>query len=146
MKQSFYYRLYWGVVLFLFFVQLLYALNSQSQIRYEELAESVRNPYWIQNRLVYDGISSNIGWYATLTILYNIFGFSLFIAKFYRLVFHLVSLVCLALVIKKLIPVKKSWLSLLAIGLSPTFLYFNTLQTSYGLDLQYLPICLYLIE
>ncbi|MDP3131049.1 MAG: hypothetical protein Q8N15_06955, partial [Bacillota bacterium] len=31
------------------------------------------------------------------------------------------------------------------IGLSPTLLYFNTLQTSFGIDLQYFPICLYLL-
>ena len=34
---------------------------------------------------------------------------------------------------------------LVAVGLSPTMLYFNTLQTSYGVDLQMIPILLLLI-
>lgn len=37
-----------------------------------------------------------------------------------------------------------AWLPLLTIGLSPTLLYFNTLQSSMGTDLQYVPICLLL--
>src|SRR5437763_15030551 len=34
---------------------------------------------------------------------------------------------------------------LVAIGLSPTLLYLNSLQTSYGIDLPYAAICLWLL-
>lgn len=132
---------FWLLPFFLFIFQLIFTLNSTNQIRYEELAESIRNPYWLLNHTVYDGVSSNIGWYGTLLILYNLFGFSLNTAKFFRLILYLISIICLALTLKKYLGTKKSLLPLLTIGLSPTFLYFNTLQTSYGLDLQYFPIC-----
>lgn len=136
---------YWLIVFFLFFFQLFFTMASTSQIRYEELAESVRNVYWLQNKTIYDGISSNVGWYAILLIIYNLFGFSLNTAKFFRLFFQLISLICLAVILKKYLG-KKAWLPLLTIGLSPTFLYFNTFQTSYGIDLQLLPICFFLAD
>lgn len=138
--------LYWSIPIILFITQLFFTINSTNQIRYEELAESVRNVYWLQNRTIYDGVSSNIGWYGTLLVLYNIFGFALNEAKIFRLVLQFISLFCLAAFLKKYLGEKIAWLPFLTIGLSPTLLYFNTLQTSYGMDLQYLPIILYLIS
>ncbi len=136
---------YWLFVLLIFLGQLFFTLNSTNKILLEELSESVRNVYWLQNRAIYDGVSSNVGWYGTLLIIYNIFGFFLFEAKFFRLIIHLISLICLAKLLKKYMGEKKACLVLVTIALSPTLLYFNTLQTSFGIDLQYFPICLYLL-
>lgn len=135
----------WILPIILFFFQFIYTVNSSGQIRYEELAESVRNVYWLEKHTVYDGVSSNVGWYGSLLIIYKTIGFSLHAAKFFRLFLALISLFCLAAVMKKYLGERLTWLPLLAIGLSPTLLFFNTLQTSYGLDLQYFPIGLYLI-
>lgn len=136
---------FWLLIFLILLLQFIFTLSSTNQIRYEELAESIRNVYWLQNRTIYDGISSNVGWYATLLLLYNFFGFSLNSAKFFRLILGFISFFCLVFILKKSFDVKKLLLPLLTIGLSPTFLYFNTLQTSYGLDLQYFPICLFLL-
>lgn len=138
-------KIYWLLPIMLWLVQVLFTANSMGQIRYEELAESVRNPFWLENKTIYDGVSSNVGWYGTLLIIYKVFGFTLHTAKFFRLVLALISLFALAAVLRKYLGEKNAWLPLLAVGLSPTLLYFTTLQTSYGLDLQYFPIALYLV-
>ncbi|MDO8638127.1 MAG: hypothetical protein Q7R43_01010 [Candidatus Daviesbacteria bacterium] len=145
MKNIYILIFYWSLLLIIFFLQFIFTQNSLSQIRYEELAESVRNVFWLQNKTVYDGISSNIGWYGTLLILYNFFGFDINSAKYFRLFLQLISLFCLSLVLKKYLGEKLAIIPLIAIGLSPTFLFFNTLQTSYGLDIQYLFIVIYLL-
>lgn len=137
--------LFWTMPITLFFAQLIFTLNSTNQIRYEELAESVRNVFWLQNRLIYDGISSNIGWYGLLLAIYNLFGFDLNTAKFVRLIIHLSSLFFLALMLRKYLGVKKAWLPLLTIGLSPALLFFNTLQASYGIDFDYLIISIFIL-
>ncbi|MFH0936770.1 MAG: hypothetical protein V1808_00545 [Candidatus Daviesbacteria bacterium] len=139
-------NLYWLLVLAIFLLQIIFTSQTFNQIRYEELAESVRNVFWLQNKTIYDGISSNVGWYGTLLVIYNFLGFSLNSAKYFRLVLQLISLFCLAGFLSRYLGHRKALIPLISIGLSPTFLYFNTLQTSYGLDLQYLPICLYLIS
>lgn len=137
--------LFWITLIFLILSQYIFTVNSFSQIRYEELAESVRNVFWLQQHTLYDGVSSNIGWYGTMLVIYNVLGFSLNAAKYYRFILAAISLICLALTLRKFFGSQKSLIPLITIGLSPTLLYFNTLQTSYGLDLQYVPIILYLI-
>lgn len=137
---------YLAAILIIICFQLVFTFNSMSQIRYEELAESVRNVFWLENKTIYDGVSSNVGWYGTLLLLYHTFGFSLYLAKFYRLLLFIISIVCLALILKKYLGVAKSIPAVLAIGLSPTLLFFNTLQTSYGLDVQYLLITIFLLS
>jgi hypothetical protein len=144
-KNKFIDIIYWLIPLFLFIFQLAFTLKSTGQIRYEELAESVRNVFWLHNGLIYDGISSNVGWYGTLLFIYHLFGFTLNTAKIFRLLLHFVSLYCLSAVLMKYLGSKKAFLPLIAFGLSPTLLYLNTLQTSYGIDLQYLPITLFLL-
>lgn len=134
------------LIVILFVLQAVFTFNSMNQIRYEELAESVRNPFWFHNRLMYDGLSGSISWYGLQALIYNIFGFHLYTAKFIRLALYLVSLLCLASILKKHLGKKIAWLPLLTIGLSPTILYFNTLQTTYGIDLQLLPIILWLFQ
>ncbi len=135
----------WLFIFLLVIVQAIFTLKSTHKIRLEEISESVRNVYWLQKRTIYDGISSNVGWYGTLLVLYNIFGFHLFEAKLYRLVCLMISLICVAKLLKDYLGEKNALVPLLAIGLSPTLIYFNTLQTSFGIDLQYFPICLYLL-
>ena len=137
---------YWFLPIILFILQAIYTFNTLNQIRYEELDESVINPYWVQNRMVQNGASGNLGWHFLLVLVYNIFGFSLFTAKFVRLSLWLISLFCLAAVLAKYLGQKRAALPLLTIGLSPTLLYFNTQQTVYGMDLVYLPILLYLLS
>ena len=137
--------LYWLLVWGIWSAQAVYTFQSLDQIRLEELSESIRNVYWLQNRTIYDGISSNVGWYGTLLVIYNIFGFSLFRAKFFRLILHAFFLISLALILKKYLGKKKALLPLVAIGLSPSLIYFNMLQTSFGLDLQYIVICIYFL-
>src|SRR3989338_2500880 len=138
--------IYWLIPILLFVLQAVYTFNSLNQIRYEELEESVVSPYWVQNGVVQNGASGNLGWHFLLVAVYNIFGFSLFAGKFVRLSLVLISLFCLAAVLRKYLGEKGAFLPLLTIGLSPTLLYFNTQQTVYGMDLVYLPILLYLLS
>lgn len=131
------------IIILLFTAQLLFILNSQTQIRYEDLAESVRNVFWLEQGLVYDGVSSNVGWYGTLLLIYKLFGFYLHGAQFFKLVLYSISMLCLGLLLRKY--VKHFWLPWLMIGLSPTLLYYTTSQTSHGIDLLYFPIVLFLV-
>ncbi len=141
MRYSYYYFL---LPILLFVLQAVYTLNSMNQIRVEELDETVRNVFWLQNSMVFSSISRDQGWYAQLLVLYNIFGFDLFLAKYYRLFLHLLSLISLAWILKKYLGAKLAWLPLLTIGLSPTILYFTLLGNPYGIDFQFLPILIYL--
>ncbi len=138
--------MFWVIVAGLFLAQLIFTFNSMGQLRYEEVAESIRNVFWLQKSFIYDGISSNVGWYGLLLIVYNIFGFSVNTAKIIRLFLSLMSIISLALLLKKYFGEKAALVPLLAICLSPAMLYFNTLQASFGIDLQYLFICLYLVD
>jgi hypothetical protein len=133
---------YWLIPVALFFVQYLFTTSSMTHIRYEEVAESIRNPYWLKHGYILDGISGNIGWYGTMAILYKFFGFSIFYAKTFRLIFHLVSLFALAEVLRRWMGPKYALVPLVAAGISPVWLYFNTLQASFGIDLQFLPLIL----
>ncbi len=136
---------FWTLPIFVILAQALFTLNSFSQIRYEELADSVRNVFWLQKGLVYDGSSSSIGWYGILLVAYNLFGFALNSAKIVRLLLAAISIICLFLILKKYLG-KNFWLPFLTIGLSPSLLFFNTLQTPHGIDFLFFPIVLYLIN
>lgn len=137
---------YWALTVILFSMQVLFTLNSINQIRYEELAESVTSVYWFKHRSIFYGAYTNVGWYTVLSAIYSLFGFHLFAAKFYRVGLSLVSLLCLAAVLKKYLGVKRAFIPLLTIGLSPTLLYFNSFQAQFGIDLQYFPILFHLID
>lgn len=136
--------IYWSLPVVLLIFQAVFTVNSINQIREEELVESVRNVWWFQNHLVTSGAYSNLGWYAVLAVVYNIFGFSLHTAKFVKLAIVLASFFSLAAVLKKFLGVGRAWLPLLTIGLSPTLLYFGTLQVPMLLDVNLFLICLYL--
>lgn len=138
--------LFWILPFLLLLFQFIVTKNSLFQIRYEELGESVRDVYWLAHRQVYDSISTDVGFFAQLLVFYKIFGFSIFAAKWFRLVLSVFSLFCATYLVLKYIGPKFGWVTLLAFGLSPTFLYFNTIQSEYGLDLQYLPIFLFALD
>jgi hypothetical protein len=110
---------------------------------YEEVAESIRNPFWLDQHTIYDGASSNIGWYGVCLVSYKLFGFSLAQAKLVRLVLHAISWACLLKLLRQALPGRGYILPALAIALSPTLLYFNTLQAQFAADLQYAPIVLW---
>ena len=141
------FRIYfWLLVLVVFILQLVVTLKSTNQIRLEELNESVRNVYWLQERAVFTNINRNLGWYSPLAVTYNIFGFTLFTAKYFRLVLDLIALLCIASLLKKYLGIRNAWVPLITIGLSPTLLYFTMMAVPYGIDFQYLPITIYLLD
>jgi hypothetical protein len=136
---------YWYLPLILFGLQTLFTLRTTGQILYEELAESVRNPYWLHHGVIYDPISSNVGWYGTLLALYRSFGFTLHAAKWVRLALALPSLLCVAWLLQRELGRRAAWVPLVAFGLSPSLLVFTSSQTAIGIDLQYAPIVLALL-
>ena len=135
---------YWLLVAILFMAQAAYTMGGLERLWYEELAEGIRNPFWLDRRLVYDGVSSNVGWYGLILLVYKVFGFSTYAAKYVRLALHVPFLVCSALLLKRWIGLRRAWAPLLAVGLSPTLLYFNNLGTSYGTDVELFPVVLFL--
>ena len=138
-------RVYWCFPVALILVQLAFTLSSTVQIRHEELGASTCNVYWLEHRTVYDGTSTNIGWYGLLMLVYRVAGYSLFYAKVVRLGIHAISVFCLASLLRRWLGPQRAALPLLVAGLSPSLLYFNTMQAEFGLDLQYAPICLFLL-
>lgn len=134
--------LYWSIPAILWIGQSLFTVNSNTQIRYEELADSIRNVFWLEQHKIYDGVSNGVGWYSTLLIVYKLFGFSLFSAKYFRLFIALISIFSLSWLLFKYLGSRRAIVPLLTIGLSPTMLFLNSTQTEYALDLQMLPIYL----
>ena len=137
--------LYWLLPLALAGVQLWVTRAGLHQIRYEELAEAVRSVLWLDQRVIYDGVYTNVGWYATLLLVYKLFGFSIFTAKYVRLALHLAGLYAIAGILRRAMTPGAAIVPLVLVGLSPTLLYFDSVQTSYALDLWYGAICLLLI-
>jgi hypothetical protein len=129
----------------LFAAQAAYTIGGLERLGYEELAEGIRNPFWLDHRLVYDGVSSNVGWYGLLLLVYKVAGFSAYTAKYVRLALHAVFLACSSVLLKRWLGLPRAFLPVVAIGLSPTTLYFNNLETSYGTDIQLSAVVLFLI-
>ena len=136
---------YWILVALLFAAQAAYTIGGLERLGYEELAEGIRNPFWLDHRLVYDGVSSNVAWYGLVLLVDKAFGFSPYAAKYVRLALYVPFLLCSALLLKRWIGVRRAWAPLLALGLSPTLLYFNSLGTAYGTDVELFPVVLFLI-
>ena len=137
--------LYWLLPLALTGVQFWVTQSGLHQIRYEELAEAVRSVWWLDQRVVYDGVYTNVGWYATLLIVYKLLGFSIFTAKYVRLVLHLAGLYAIAGVLRRAMSPGAAIVPLVLVGLAPTLLYFNSVETSYAVDVSYAAICLLLV-
>jgi hypothetical protein len=124
----------------LILAQAWYTDLSTSHFLNEELGESVRNPIWVANGVVYDGVSSNVGWYALVAAGYRLFGFSFVLPKIARLLLHAISLGCLWHLLVQCCGWRRALVPMAVLGLSPTLLYFNTFATTYGIDLQWAPI------
>jgi hypothetical protein len=139
--NRFFKYIYLLIIVFLLVVQYIYSFKTAHFVRFEELQESILGVYHLQQKTVL-GINCNVGWYAPILILYNLFGLNLDIPKYYRLFLHLASLICLTKILLLYFGHKRAWLPLLVFGLSPTLLFYNSLRTSMGIDLQYFPICL----
>jgi hypothetical protein len=136
---------YWLLVFVLFLLQAAYTWAGLERLWYEELAEGIRNPFWLDHRFVYDGASTNVAWYGLVLLADKAFGFSPYAAKYVRLALHVPFLVCSALLLERWMGVRKAWLPLLAVGLSPTLLYFNNLAIPSGVDVEMLPVFIWLI-
>lgn len=115
------------------------------QVRYEELAEAVRNPYWFSHRLIYDGISSNVGWYGLLHLIYSTIGFELFHGRVVKVLLYGVGMFALSRAARKHLSLGVSVILVLSVGLSPTYLYFNRIMTSHATDLSYAAVWLFLV-
>jgi hypothetical protein len=131
------------LVVVLFAAQAAVTWAGLEGLRYEELADFIRNPFWFDHRLVYDGASANVAWYALLMLTYKTLGFSPYASKYLRLALQALSLVCAALLARRWVGDRRGWLPLVAYGLSPTALYFNSF--AYGIDLQMFPVVVWLI-
>ena len=101
--------------------------------------------FWLDERLVYDGVYSNVGWYGTLLVAYKIFGFGLFTAKKVRLLLHLAGLYAAVFILRRTCSPRQAIVPLIALGLSPALIYFDTLQTSFGVDVWYAAICVAIV-
>lgn len=112
------------------------------QIRYEELNEAVRGPFWLEHRMVFDGVSTNVAWYGFLVAVYRLFGFDFETARWARVALLAASLIALSFLLHRHLRRGPATLALLAVALSPTILYLNRITTSYGTDLLILPFCL----
>ncbi|MEI6092533.1 MAG: hypothetical protein WCQ47_02485 [bacterium] len=128
----------------LFIAHLIYIRGSNYQIRSEELSEAIRSVLFWQHKQTLWGCA-NIGYYSILLIVYKVFGFTMVMAKHFKLGFYLVSLVCSAIIFYKKFNIKLSVLFLLMIGLSPTLFYFDSMLTPYGIDLLFYPLSLLLL-
>ena len=67
-------KLFWLVPLTLCILQAWQINTAWDRLFYEDLGESIRNVYWLEHREIYDGVSSNVGWYGLLLIVYKILG------------------------------------------------------------------------
>ncbi len=134
---------YGALVAVLFAAQAAFTFAGLERLWYEEIADFVRSPFWFSHRLVYDGASANVAWYGLLVLTYKVFGFSPYASKYLRLALQVPFLVCSALLLTRWLGQRRAWLPLVAIGLSPTALYFNSV--AYGVDLQLFPVVLWLI-
>ena len=145
---------FWLLPVLLTCVQAAWVAHADRTLRFEEVAEGVRNVYWLQHGALYDGISTNVGWYGLLLLAYRLFGFSLYSAQWVRVGLYAGAVVCLAFVLRRRAGRSRVGLGLgpgraavplVAAGLSPSVLFFDTLGTSFGTDLLYLPYLLALL-
>jgi hypothetical protein len=123
-------------------VQAAYTLSLRDRLSWEEVG-SLRGALWLHHRTVYDGTSSNVGWYAILEILNRLFGFSLHSGIAFRFALAVLSTAALWKLLGKYLGAARAVLPYWIITLSPTLLYFNTFNGGYGIDLQFFPIALY---
>jgi hypothetical protein len=78
-------------------------------------------------------------------VVYKVAGFSAYTAKFIRLALHALFLACSAFLLRRWLGLPRAFLPLLAVGLLPTQLYFNNLETPNGTDIQLSAVVVLLI-
>lgn len=137
--------LYWLVPILAFLPQLFMSLNSFNQMRFEEFIESVQAPFWFDQRQIISGLHVNVGWYAYLLSIYEIFGFSLYTGKIANLVASFVSTFGLAFLLKRFFNPKVAALILVTIVLSPTLLFINTLNIHWAMTFHLMIIIIALL-
>ena len=137
--------LYWLIPFFTWLPQLLMSLNSFSQMRFEELIESVQAVYWFDHHLIISGLHVNVGWYALLLVIYKLFGFSLYSGKIVYLVASFISTFVLFYLLKKFFTGWVAGLILITITLSPTLLYMNAVSLHWAMTFHLLIIILLLL-
>ncbi len=125
-------------------IQAYYTFSS-TQLRLEEVIETFRSVYWFDNRLVWNGSYSFLGWYSLLSFVYNNFGFSIYTVKYVKLGIELISFILLSLMLKRYLGEKIGWITFLTFAFSPTLLYLNSLQLSLGTEVSFFIICTYFI-
>lgn len=135
----------WLIPVFLWILQSVYTFSSMNNLRPDEIY-TVADILPFQNRALSGPGASSVAFYAPIMILYNIFGFDIYMPKFYRLAIQLISLLCLAALLKKYFGQKRAILPLITFGLSPMLLYWTTMEAGWGIDLQFFPICLFLVD
>ena len=106
----------------------------------------MRGPFWLEHRMVFDGISTNVGWYGLLVLVYRVFGFGLDTARWTRVVLLALGLIALSTLLHRHLRRWPAVIALLAMACSPTLLFLNRITTSYGTDLLILPPCLLLLD
>src|SRR4029079_6953107 len=92
-----------------------YTMAGLDRLWYEELAEGIRNPFWLDHRLVYDGVSSNVGWDGLLLLVSKVARVCAYIAKFVRLALHVVFLAGSAVLLDRWLGRPRAFLPLLAV-------------------------------
>lgn len=131
------------LVVLLWLAQAAFTSAAWHHVNYEDLAESVRNPFWFSQHHIYDGGSPNIGWYGALNVFYAAAGFSLHGAKLFRLLLSALTLLATSSLVRRSVPGPNGLLVMAIVGLSPTLQYFSSVQTSNGVDLQVMPLVLW---
>ena len=137
--------LYYSIPLLLWLLQAIYTFHTTNQLRPDEI-DPIKDVLPFANRALSSAGGSNVSIYAALLILYETFGFDLYMVKYMRLALELISLFCLSFLLKKYLGEKKAVLPLIIIGLSPTVLFWPTTASSWGMDIQQFPIVLFLID
>lgn len=133
--------LLYGAVLILLGVQAAHTWAFMEWLTLEDVAESLRGPYWwAERRTIFNGVASSVAYSASMAWAYDVFGFDIYLAKWLRLALHALSLLSLAELFRRLLGARHALVPLLAAGLSPTWLYLNTCQAQIGIDLQLAPV------
>jgi len=132
-----------GVV---FSIYIFFHIQTQHNLLFEELQEFVTAPYMLKYGLLLTKSNTNLAWYSLVHLLHSLFGFSLQTSNIARLVLQFFTLFS----IWQLLEVYKSrsirMIVFLTVSLSPALIYFTSNATAMGLDLQLIPIILYLLS
>ncbi len=131
-------------VLIGFVAQLWMALAFKEYLAQEDAGESLRSPFWWAHGKVLNGVTSNVGYYTMVAVAQELFGFSIYLPRLLRVFLHLFSLIAVASLLRQWMGARLAFIPFLVAALSPTWLYFNSIQSIFGIDLQYAPFLILL--